>query len=133
MARVLSAVTAIVLAAVALSACGGGKPPYCSSVNDLKKSVADLASLNILESGASGLTAQLRKIENNAKKVVSDAANDFPSQADAIIRSVQALMNSINQVASAPTPAALGSVAQEIGTTATSVKNFVDATSSKCG
>jgi hypothetical protein len=124
---------AAVAIAVALAGCGGSsKPSYCSQTANLKKSVQDLGSVNIIQGGTSALTSALSTIESNAQAVVSSAKSDFPSQTAAINSSVKALKQSAQQLSSSPKPAVIAQVPGQISAVVTSVQNFSSATSSKC-
>jgi hypothetical protein len=124
---------AAVAIAVALAGCGGSsKPSYCSQTANLKKSVQDLGSVNIIQGGTSALTSALSTVESNAQAVVSSAKSDFPSQTAAINSSVKALKQSAQQLSSSPKPAVIAQVPGQISAVVTSVQNFSSATSSKC-
>ena len=119
------------LALVALSACGSSKPAYCSSRTNLENSVKGLASLNA-SSGISGLKAQLGKVQSDVNTVVSQAKSDFPSQTSALKSSVDSFSTAINGLSGTPSASQIGALATSASSVATSVKAFVDATSSKC-
>ena len=80
--------------------CGGSsKPSYCSKTADLKQSVQDLGSVNIIQGGTSALTTALSTVETNAQAVVSSAKSDFPDETAAINSSISALKQSAQQLA----------------------------------
>lgn len=120
--------------AVALAGCGGSsKPSYCSKTADLKKSVQDLGSINIIQGGTSALTTALSTVESNAQAVVSSAKSDFPDQTAAINTSISALKQSAQQLSSSPTqPAVIAKVPGQISAVVSSIQDFTNATSSKC-
>lgn len=124
---------AISLIALLLSACGSSsKPSYCSSVGNLEKSVQNLSDVNVLQNGTSGLTSALQKIQNNAKSVVNDAKSDFPNESSAVTSSLHALSNSLKQLSGTPSPATVAKIGQQVGASVTAIKNFANATKSKC-
>lgn len=123
---------AIVIVAIAAAGCGSSKPAYCSARTDLKKAVNGLTSLNV-SSGVSGLESQLKKIENAATKVVSQAKSDFSSQTQAIKSSVDSLAGAVKGLPSNPSAGQIAAVAADASKVVSSVKSFTDATSSKCG
>lgn len=123
---------AIVIVAIAAAGCGSSKPAYCSARTDLKKAVNGLTSLNV-SSGVSGLESQLKKIENAATKVVSQAKSDFSSQTQAIKASVDSLAGAVKGLPSNPSAGQIAAVAADASKVVSSVKSFTDATSSKCG
>jgi hypothetical protein len=122
------------MAAASLSACGGsGKPSYCSSVNDLKKSIKDLSSTNVLSNGVSSLEAALTTIVSNAEKAVSDAKSAFPSETSAVKSSVDALSSSVKNISGTPTAANIVTIGQQVSAVVSSIDSFTKAASSKCG
>jgi predicted PurR-regulated permease PerM len=124
---------AVTLVALLLSACGSSsKPSYCSSVGNLEKSVQNLSSVNILQNGTNGLTSALQKIESNAKSVVSDAKSDFPKESSDVTSSLNALSNSLKQLSGTPSPATVAKIGTQVGASVTAIKNFANATKSKC-
>jgi outer membrane murein-binding lipoprotein Lpp len=120
------------LAVLLLAGCGSSKPGYCSKVNDLKKSVQDLPNVNVVQNGTSGLTSALQKVESNAKAVVSSAKSDFPNETSALSNSLNGLAQAIKNLPSSPTAGQIATIAGQASATVTAVKNFSNATSSKC-
>jgi hypothetical protein len=130
-ARAALALVAAVVA-VAMAGCSSSPPAYCTNRTSLENSVKGLTHLNV-SSGISGLQAQLKKIESDATALVNSAKGDFPSQTSAITSSVDALKTAVAQVSSGPTAANIAALTTAAGGVVTSVKNFTDATNSKCG
>lgn len=117
---------------VGLAGCGGSsKPAYCSDRSNLESSVKGLTSLNA-SSGISGLKTQLTTIQSDATKLVSSAKSDFPSQTNAIKSSVAALQSAVKALPPQPSATQLGAVATAAAGVVSSVKSFMDATSSNC-
>lgn len=116
---------------VALAACGGGKPAYCSTRTDLENSIKGLTTLNP-SSGVGGLQSQLKKIQSDANTLVSQAKSDFPSQTAAIKSSVDAFANSVNSLSANPSASQIATVTKDASNVASSASSFVDATNSKC-
>ena len=117
-----------------LAACGGSsKPSYCKDTANLKQSVQDLGSVNVVQGGTNALTSALSKVETNAKAVVSSAKGDFPDQTSAISSSINALQKSAQSLASSPgQPAVIAQVPGQISAVVKSVQDFSSASSSKC-
>ena len=132
--RRISGVLAAVAAAAVLSACGGSsKPGYCKQTANLKQSVQDLGSVNIVQGGTNALTSALSKVQSDANAVVSSAKSDFPDQTAAISSSIDALKRSAQSLASSPTqPALIAQVPGQISAVVKSIQDFSSATSSKC-
>ena len=130
---VRAAIACVVVAgAIGAAGCGSSKPAYCSARTDLENSVKGLSSLNV-SSGVSGLEGQLKKIESNATKLVSQAQSDFPSQTQAIKSSVDSLTATLKGLPSSPSAGQIATVAADASKLVSSVKSFTDASSSKCG
>ena len=129
----LALVTAVAVAA-GLSACGGSsKPSYCDKTADLKKSVQDLGSVNVVQSGTNALTSALSSVQSNASAVVNSAKSDFPDQTAAITSSIDALKKSAQSLASSPTqPAVIAQVPGQVSAVVKSIQDFSSASSSKC-
>lgn len=122
---------AAALAVVAIAACGASKPGYCTSRTNLENSIKGLTSLNA-SSGISGLEAQFEKIQTDATAVVNSAKGAFPSQTSALKASVDALSGAVKSLSSNPSGSEVAAVVNAAENVVTSVKNFADATSSKC-
>jgi hypothetical protein len=120
-----------VVGLIALVGCGSSKPAYCSSGANLENSIKGLTNLNA-SSGVSGLESQLKKIESDAKTVVSSAKGDFPSQTSAINSSVDALTSAAKALPSNPSATQVATLASDAANVVASVKNFTEATNSKC-
>ena len=120
------------LAAIVLAACGSSKPAYCSSRSNLENSIKGLTSLNV-SSGISGLEAQVKKIQSDATTLVNQAKGDFPSETSAISSSVSKLESAVKSLSSNPSAGEIASVASAASGVVSSVKSFVDSSSSKCG
>jgi hypothetical protein len=117
---------------LALSSCSSSPPAYCSNRDSLQSSVKGLTNLNA-SSGLSGLNAQINKIQSDASNVVNSAKSDFPTQTSAITSSIDALKASVKTLSSSPSAAQIAVVTKDAGNVVSSVKNFMDASNSKCG
>jgi len=121
----------VVVVLVALAGCGSSKPSYCADRTNLENSIKGLTSLNA-SSGIGGLQAQLSKIQSDATALVNSAKSDFPSETSAIKSSVDALTSAVKALPSSPSAAQIATIASDASSVVTSVKGFMDATSSKC-
>jgi hypothetical protein len=132
--RTISTLLPALAVAAAFSGCGGSsKPSFCSKSADLKKSVQDLGSVNALAGGTSAFTSALRKVETDAKALVSSAKKDFPTQVDAINTSIDAIKSTAQQLSASPAqPALIAKIPGQVSAVATSIQAFTNATSSKC-
>ena len=123
------------LALAALAGCGGSssgnKPAYCSARADLENSINGVSSLSP-SSSVSDLQAQFQKVKTDANKVVTEAKGDFPTQTSAIKSSVDGLTSAVNALTANPSATQIATVIGSASTVVSSVKSFVDASSSKC-
>jgi hypothetical protein len=118
---------AVAAAVVALAGCGSSKPAYCTDRTNLQNSVKGLTS-----AGISGLKTQVKQVQNDATTVVNSAKSDFPNETSAITSSVDALKSSLTALPSSPSVAQIAIVTRDAASVVSSVKNFVDASNSKC-
>jgi hypothetical protein len=126
------AVCIALVAVVGLAACGGSsKPAYCSARSELQKSINGLSSLS-MSSSVSDLEAELKKIQTQATTLVSKAKSDFPSETAAIQSSVKTLTNDVNALKKDASATHISAVISSASGVVSSVKTFMDSTSSKC-
>jgi hypothetical protein len=121
----------VAVALLALTACGSSKPAYCSDRTSLENSVKGLKSVD-LKNGLSGLKSQVDKIQSDATSLVDSAKADFPTQTSAVKTSVQTLTSAAKSLSTKPSVSQVAKIAGDASAVTTSVKGFVDATSSKC-
>jgi hypothetical protein len=126
----VSLVFATAATVVTLAGCSS-KPAYCTDRTNLQNSVKGLTSLNS-SSGVSGLQSQVKQIQSNATTLVNSAKSDFPSQTSAITSSVNALKSAVAALSSSPSAAQIATVTKDAASVVSSVKNFMDASNSKC-
>jgi hypothetical protein len=130
--RTAKAVGLVVVGALALAGCGSSKPAYCTDRTNLENSVKGLTNLSV-SGGLSGLQSQVKKIQSDATALVNSAKGDFPNETSAIHSSVDALASSVTALPSSPSPAQIATVTKDGAAVVSSVTNFTDSTSSKCG
>jgi len=116
---------------VVLAGCGSSKPAYCTDRTNLNNSIKGLTSLTA-SSGISGLTSQVKTIQNDATTLVNSAKSDFPTETSAITSSVDALKSAVAALSSSPSAAQIATVTKDAASVVSSVKSFSDASSSKC-
>lgn len=122
----------VAFALLALTGCGGSsKPAYCSNRTSLENSVKGLKSVD-LKNGLGGLKSQLKTIQSDATALVSSAKTDFPTETSAVQTSVQTLTAAAKNLSTSPSVSQITKIASDAAAVSTSVKSFVDATSSKC-
>jgi hypothetical protein len=131
MRRLLS-IALVPVICIAFAGCGGSKPKYCSDRSNLESSVKGLTDLTV-SSGMSGLEAQLNKIKTNSTALVKAAQSDFPNETASIKSSFDTLSKTVKGLSSSPSAGDIATVAAQTSAFVTSVKTFMDSTSSKCG
>jgi len=124
-------VIAAAATAVVLAGCSSSKPAYCTDRTNLQNSIKGLTSLTA-SSGVSGLKTQVSQIQSDATAVVNSAKGDFPTETSAITSSVSALKNSVAALSAAPSAAQIATVTKDAASVVSSVRNFMDASNSKC-
>ena len=131
MGRLLG-IALVVLICIGCAGCGGSKPKYCSDRSNLESSVKGLTGLTV-SSGVTGLEAQLNKIKTNSTALVKSAQGDSPNETASIKSSFDALSKTVKGLSSSPSAGDIATVATQTSAFVTSVKTFMDSTSSKCG
>ena len=124
-------VIAAAATAVTLAGCSSSKPAYCTDRTNLQNSIKGLTSLTV-SSGVSGLKTQVQQIQSDATTLVNSAKSDFPTETSAITSSVNALKTSVTGLGSSPTALQIATVTKDAASVVSSVKNFTDASNSKC-
>jgi hypothetical protein len=126
-------VGAAAVVALAAPLAGCGKPSYCSKVDDLKSSVAQIKNVNPLSTGSNSIVHTVNQIEKSTKAVVSSAKSDFPNETQALSSSYSALRGTVSQVSGGQTSrSTLTTLAAQVVTFANAVDDFKSATKSKC-
>ncbi len=87
----------------------------CSSLDDLKSSVADLEDVKVGDDGLSQLGSSLAAVKEDLQQVMSDAKEQFKPEITAVTSSVDDLQTSLKAAQSDPTAATLGPVATAVG------------------
>lgn len=98
----------------------------------MESSVKGLTDLTA-SSGVSGLEAQLNKIKTSSTALVKSAQSDFPNETASIKSSFHTLSKTVKGLSSSPSAGDIATVAVQTSAFVTSVKTFMDSTSSKCG
>jgi hypothetical protein len=129
--RLATALGTLVALLAAAGCGGGGKPAYCSDRSKLENDIKALPSA--ITGGVSSLKSQLQTIQSSANALVASAKSDFPTETSAVKSSVDQLASAVDALPSSPSTSQVASLAGDASAVVTSVKNFDDATSSKCG
>jgi hypothetical protein len=78
------------------------------------------------------LKSQVNTIQSDATALVSSAKSDFPDQTSAITSSVGALKSAVAALPANPSAAQIATITTDAARVVSSVKSFMDASSSKC-
>ena len=126
------AATALLLA-LSLTACGEDTPPVCSSVDNLKASVADVKKVDVSSSGAlAELQSGLKTVTSDFAKVKTDAKSEFSSQLDAVETSLATLKASVQAATTGPSGATLTAAGSALRTFGTNVQTLITDVESTC-
>lgn len=128
LARQAAALGAVAVLGIGASGCGSSKPGYCADRSRLESSIKEIN----VSGGVSGIEAQLRTIQSNANALIASARSDFPTQTGALKSSIDAMAAGIKALPSNPTPAQIATLGTAASGVVTAVRDFADATKSKC-
>jgi FtsZ-interacting cell division protein ZipA len=136
--RRLILIAAVAVALAALAGCGSSqssssKPSYCSSLTNLKQSVKDLPTTDVIKNGTNALKGNVDKVVSNAQAVVDAAKKDFPNESTAITTAVDSLKTTVSQLQQNQSAALVVQAAGNVASLGSAVKNFASSASSKCG
>jgi hypothetical protein len=81
-------------------ATGTGSPQLCSAFDALKSSIRDLASVDVVKNGTSGVQDAVTKVKDNLQGVKASASDQLRPQVQTFEDSVTALGNAISNVGS---------------------------------
>jgi hypothetical protein len=120
------------LAVVALAGCGGSsKPAYCTDRANLENAIKGVTNLNP-SSPVSTLKSNLQKIQTETAAAVSSAKSAFPTETSAMKSSVETLTADVKTLPSSPSVTQIATIAGDAVNVVSSVKSFINASSSKC-
>jgi hypothetical protein len=140
--RVSGLAVACVMAGAFLTACssstsssasdGTSKPAVCTDVAHLKTSVQDLKNVNVRANGASAVSDQLSKIEQQFNTLKTDAKGQYSTQIDALSEALSGLSSGVNAAKGNVNGATLSAVAAAAGSVVSAGNNLVTAVSNTC-
>jgi hypothetical protein len=128
--------TVAVLAAAALTGCGGEEEPsaqeaYCEAASSLGSSIDSLTDLDLVAEGTDGLEADLAAVREDLAALRSSAGEAARSEVDALGEAVQALEDAVADVGGEPSSEGLASVSDAVADVAASARAVQD-TLSEC-
>jgi hypothetical protein len=111
------------------SSAGTASPQLCTARDNLRTSIQDLTSADVLKNGTSGLQDAVNKVKDNLQAVKTNASADLQPQVKAFEDSLTALGNAISNVSSG----GVGSVVTAASTAAQDGQTLLTALNSlKC-
>lgn len=123
-------VASLLASAVLASGCGGsGKPGYCSSYNDLKKSINTLTHSSLTD--VSALEKNFNAVKSDATKLVNELKGPLSAQATTVKNSANAMVHTVEQAVSSPNATTIAAVPTAVSSFADTIKGLEGA-SSKC-
>jgi hypothetical protein len=129
------ALLALLIGGALIAGCGSSsKPAYCDPVTKTENAVKSLPTAeDVKTNGVGTLKSALSTLQQNATTAVNQAKSDFSTQTTALKSSVDALANTVKQIASSPSAQTLAQLPAQLSAVSTAAKNLQSAVSSKCG
>jgi Sec-independent protein translocase protein TatA len=129
------ALLALLIGGALIAGCGSSsKPAYCNAVTKTENAVKSLPTLSDVKANGIGtLKSALSTLQQNATTAINQAKTDFSTHTTALKNSVDALGNTVKQIASTPSVQTLAQLPTQISAVGTAAKNLQSAVSSKCG
>ncbi|MGO9789437.1 MAG: hypothetical protein ACLP8S_07910 [Solirubrobacteraceae bacterium] len=126
---------ALLVGGALLAGCGSSsKPAYCAPLSKVENAIKSLPSVNeVTKNGVGTLKTAVLQLQQNATAAVNQAQSDFASQTTALKTSVEALTNTLQEIAATPSLQTLAQLPAELSAVGTAAKNLQSAASSKCG
>jgi hypothetical protein len=123
-----SVVTTVTTSAATTSASGPSgtaSAALCKARDDLRSSVQELASVDVVKNGTSSLQAALTKVKNNLQAVKDAAGSDLQPQVNALQSAVDQLSTAVANVSSVGVAGVL-TAARDVGTAGATLLSSLD-------
>jgi hypothetical protein len=104
----------------------------CSSVGELRASVAELRDAPLVQEGVSALQSAFASVRPDVAQVVQDAQSQYAAQTEGPTADVAAVQTAVGQAEASPPRATLDAVVGSIGALADDVAALADDVSSTC-
>ena len=129
------ALLALLIGGALIAGCGSSsKPAYCDPVTKTENAIKSLPTAeDVKKNGVETLKSDLSTLQQNATTAVNQAKSDFSTETTALKSSVDALANTVKQIASSPSAQTLAQLPAQLSAVSTAGKNLQSAVSSKCG
>jgi hypothetical protein len=124
--------TAASSSAASSSAASSSAAGVCSSVDELKTSVAALKDVPVVQEGVSAVEGPFATVRSDVAQVVQDAQSQYATQTAGLTADVTAVQTAVSQAQAAPSRATLEAVAGSIRTLSDDVTAFAGDVASTC-
>ena len=123
-------VASLLASAVLASGCGGSsKPAYCSSYNNLKKSIDTLTHTSITDTSA--LEKNFNAVKTDAQTLAKNLKSSLGTQATAVTNSADAMVHAVEQAIASPNATTIAAVPTAVSLFADTIKGL-EGVRSKC-
>jgi hypothetical protein len=120
----------LLASAVLASGCGGsGKPAYCTSYNNLKKSIDTLTHTSITDTSA--LEKNFNAVKTDAESLAKNLKSSLGSQATTVTNSADAMVHAVQQAIASPNATTIAAVPTAVSSFADTIKGL-EGVSGKC-
>lgn len=104
----------------------------CGDYQALKKSLSNLASVDAVSSGVSGLKSAVSDVGTKLDRLKSSAKQQYATQIDDLSKAVNQLKTTVGNLSSGNIKGSLGTIATQIGAVGTAGKALGKAVTSTC-
>jgi hypothetical protein len=118
--------------AASSSAASSSTAGVCSSVGELKTSVAALKDVPVVQEGVSAVEGPFATVRSDVAQVVQDAQSQYATQTAGLTADVTAVQTAVSQAQATPSRATLDAVAGSIRTLSDDVTAFAGDVASTC-
>jgi hypothetical protein len=123
-------VASLLASACLASACGGSsKPAYCTSYNNLKKSIDTLTHTSITDTSA--LEKNFNTVKTDAQTLAKDLKSSLGTQATTVTNSADAMVHAVETAIATPNATTIAAVPTAVSSFADTIKGL-DGVKGKC-
>jgi hypothetical protein len=118
--------------AASSSAASSSTAEVCSSVDELKASVAALTAVPVVQDGLSAVEGAFATVQSDVAQVAQDGQSQYETQTAGLTSDVTAVKTAVSQAQATPSRANLEAVAGSIGALSRGVTAFAGDVASTC-
>lgn len=104
----------------------------CADYKALKKSLSDLASINVISTGVDGLTHALNNVGTKLTTLKNSSKKQYATEIDDLSKAVENLKTTVGNVSNNDLRGSLGTIGTEIAAVVTAGRALGSAVSSTC-